>query len=158
MAYNRIIILLFLFVLGSCTADFHLRRAIAKNPHLLDSTIKYVPYKKDTTIYITIYIKGDTGTQETKRIVDSIQQVYNDSFTTVLQLVDSLGNLKTTVIRKPYPVHDTVYVEVKGEVPVTVPAQVVVEEKKEESVINWSLILGLIALILFLLLLHRFKK
>jgi len=114
MAYNRIVILLFSLFLVSCSADFHLKKAISKNPHLLDSTIKYVPYQKDTIIYHTIYIKGDTGTQEVKRFVDSLQRVYNDSFTTVLQLVDSLGNLKTTVIRKPYAVHDTLELHFSG--------------------------------------------
>jgi hypothetical protein len=152
MAYYRIIILL--IFLSSCSANWHLKRAILKNPKLLDSTVKYVPYYKDTTIYRTLYIKGDTNTQETKKVIDSLQRVYNDSFTTVYQLVDSLGNLKTKVIRKPFAVHDTVNIVIKDTIEVSVPAQF----KVESDYINWPLILGLIALILFFLLLHRYKN
>lgn len=151
--------LLILLLLTSCSANWHLKKAIKRNPKLLDSTTEYVPYQKDTTIYRTIYIKGDTNTQETKRVIDSLQQVYNDSFTTVWQLTDSLGNLKTQVIRKPFPVHDTVYIEIKGEVPVTVPSNIQLPQKEEKSIWNkWTLSLALILLILFLLLLHRYKK
>jgi hypothetical protein len=155
MANYRIIILLLL--LTGCSSQWHLKKAIKKNPKLLDSTIKYVPYQKDTIIYREIYIKGDSSSQESKRIVDSLQQIYNDSFTTVYQLVDSIGNLKTTVVRKPRVIHDSIFVTIRDTVPVSVPAKYTVIEQAKT---NWPLILGLISLILLLLflLLHTFKK
>lgn len=149
-----IIIILGLFLYG-CSAEYHLERAIKKNPKLLDSTVKYVPYQKDTTIYITVYIKGDTNTQETKRLLDSIQQVYNDSFTTVLQLVDSFGNLKTTVIRKPYAVHDSVEVIIHDTIKVSCPEQFKIPKEKTP---NWIWGLILVCVILLLSYLHRIKK
>ncbi len=150
-------LLIILLLLTGCSSQWHLKKAIKKNPKLLDSTIKYVPYQKDTIIYRTIYIKGNTGIQESKRIIDSLQRVYNDSFTTVWQLTDSLGNLKTTVIRKPFAVHDTIKITIHDTIPVNMAAKYSIEEKKSTG-INWALILSLIALILFFLLLHRYKK
>jgi len=151
----RYIIIIFCLFLCSCSDSFYLKKLIKHNPHLLDSSVKYVPYQKDTTIYITIYLKGDTNTQETKRIVDSIQQVYNDSFTTVLQLVDSLGNLKTTVIRKPQIIHDSIPVIIRDTIQIKCPEQFKLPEEKTPNYI-WVLIL--ISIILFLLYLHRIKK
>lgn len=151
----RYIIIILVLFLCSCSDSFYLKKLIKHNPHLLDSTTKLIPYYKDTTIYITIYIKGDTNTQETKRVIDSIQQVYNDSFTTVLQLVDSIGNLKTTVIRKPYVVHDSVDVIIHDTIKVTCPEQFNLPEEKTPNYI-WVLIL--IVIILFLLYLHRIIK
>lgn len=152
MKYITIFLGLFLY---GCSSEFHLKQLVKRNPHLLDSSIKYVPYYKDTTIYITIYIKGDTNSQETKRVIDSIQQVYNDSFTTVLQLVDSLGNLKTTVIRKPFAIYDSIEVIIHDTIKVPCPEQFQLPEEKTPNYI-WVLIL--IAIILLLLYLHRFKK
>lgn len=149
-----LIFILTLLILG-CSSDFHLKRAIAKNPKLLESTIKYVPYYKDTIIYITVYIKGDTNTQESKQIIDSLQRIYNDSFTTVYQLVDSIGNLKTTVIRKPFVVHDSIEVIIRDTIKVPCPEQF---KQSEEKTPNYIWVLILVAVILFLLLLHRYKK
>jgi hypothetical protein len=75
--------------------------------------------------------------------------VFSDSFTHVTQELDSLGKLKTKVIRLPYEVkqlvtiHDTIQVKT--------PPQVIV--KKEIGGFTWVLIL--IAIILFLLLLNK---
>lgn len=146
---NNIISLLSILFLFGCSSEYHLKKAIKKNPKLLDSTIKYIPYQKDTIIYHEIYIKGDSSSQESKRIFDSIQQVYNDSFTNVYQLVDSLGNLRTTVVRKPYYVKDTILITIRDTISVTAPSKYIIESKSN----NWPLILGLITLILFFLLL-----
>lgn len=114
--------LFFLLVVSSCSADYHLKQAIKKNPKLGDSTVKLVPYYKDTTI--TINIIGDTSDQTIKykkwykQAMDSVAVAYNDSFVQVNQTIDSLGNLKTKVIRKPYTIttqviiHDTVEIKV----------------------------------------------
>lgn len=150
----KYIIIFFILLCIGCSANWHLQRAITKNPKLLDSTIKYLPYYKDTTVYINIYIKGDSSSQKTKQLTDSLQQVFNDSFTTVYQIIDSLHNLKTTVVRKPFIIHDSINVIIHDTLTITSPTQFVV--KKEVSNVIWILIL--IALILFLLLLHRYKK
>ena len=114
--------LFFLLVVSSCSADYHLRAALKKNPRLGDSTVKLVPYYKDTNI--TINIIGDTSDQNVKfkqwykQAMDSVAVAYNDSFVQVNQTIDSLGNLKTKVIRKPYTIttqviiHDTVEIKV----------------------------------------------
>lgn len=109
-------------VLFSCSAEYHLKKAIKKNPKLGDSTTVLVPYYKDTIIEVKII--GDTSNQDVKfkkwykQAMDSVAVAYNDSFVQVNQTIDSLGNLKTNVIRKPYTIttqviiHDTVEIKV----------------------------------------------
>ena len=122
----------FLFVLQSCSANYHLKRAIKKNPRLGDSTVILVPFYKDTNIIVTIV--GDTSDQNVKfkqwykQATDSMTVAFNDSFVQVSQNIDSLGNLKTKVIRKAY--HDTVRVVIHETKFVKVPAQILVEEDK----------------------------
>ena len=108
----------FLFVLQSCSANYHLKQAIKKNPKLGDSTVILVPFYKDTNIIVTII--GDTSDQNVKfkhwykQATDSMAVAFNDSFVQVSQTIDSLGNLKTKVVRKPYKdtiqliIHDTI--------------------------------------------------
>jgi hypothetical protein len=120
--------LLILLLFCSCSAEYHLKQALKKNPKLGDSAIKYVPYIKDTTIYVKIYVKGDSTTQNSKQIIDSLQRVFNDSFTTVYQLVDSLGNVKTNVVRKPFYVHDSINVIICDTIQTKCPPQIIVEE------------------------------
>ena len=144
-------IIIFLF---GCSAEWHLKQAVKKNPLYSQKEKIMVPYFKDTTIYKTIYIPGDSSTQRTKLIIDSLNRVYNDSFTTVYQLVDSLGNVKTTVARKPRFIHDTTYVQVKDTFYVEGKKQIIIEE----NIPNYIWVLILISIILFLLFLMRFKK
>ena len=150
MKYLLIILSL---ILVSCSSEWHMKRALKKNPKLADSSVKYVPYYKDTVV--TIQIVGDTSDQSIKfaewykKIADSTMIVFSDSFTHVTQELDSLGKLKTKVVRLPYEVkqlvtiHDTIQVKT--------PPQVIV--KKEIGGFTWVLIL--IAIILFLLLLNK---
>lgn len=150
MKYLLIILSL---ILVSCSSEWHMKRALKKNPKLADSSVKYVPYYKDTVV--TIQIVGDTSDQTIKfaewykKIADSTMIVFSDSFTHVTQELDSLGKLKTKVVRLPYEVkqlvtiHDTIQVKT--------PPQVIV--KKEIGGFTWVLIL--IAIILFLLLLNK---
>jgi len=140
-------------ILVSCSSEWHMKRALKKNPKLADSSVKYVPYYKDTIV--TIKIVGDTSDQSVKyaewykKIADSTMIVFSDSFTHVTQELDSLGKLKTKVIRLPYEVkqlvtiHDTIQVKM--------PPQVIV--KNEIGSFTWILIL--IAIVLFLLLLNK---
>jgi hypothetical protein len=127
----------FLFVLQSCSADYHLRQAIKKNPRLGDSTTIMVPFYKDTNIVVTII--GDTSDQNVKfkqwykQATDSMTVAFNDSFVEVNQTIDSLGNLKTKVIRKPY--HDTVRVVIRETKFIKAPAQIIVKE--DEFKIKW---------------------
>lgn len=148
-------LLVFLFILTSCSAEYHLKKAVEKNPKYGEKEKIMVPYFKDTTIYKTIYIPGDSSTQSTKLIVDSLNKVYNDSFTTVYQLVDSLGNVKTNVVRKPRFIHDTTYVQIRDTVYTEGKKQIIVKE----SIPNYIWVLILVSIILLLLLLILlFKK
>ena len=152
-------LILLLAVLSSCSSDFYLRMALKKNPKLGDSTTKLVPYYKDTTITITII--GDTSDQAKKfkewykQATDSVAIAFNDSFVQVSQVIDSLGNLKTKVIRKPFThsiqviIHDTVKVKV--------PPAIVLKEKKQtiwqqikSYAINWLAFLGIIFIVVIL--------
>ena len=154
---NKISLLIILsLILVSCSSEWHMKRALKKNPKLADSSVKYVPYYKDTVV--TIQIVGDTSDQSIKfaewykKIADSTMIVFSDSFTHVTQELDSLGKLKTKVVRLPYEVkqlvtiHDTIQVKL--------PPQVIV--KKEIGGFTWVLIL--IAIILFLLLLNNLLR
>lgn len=149
----RYLLIILSLILVSCSSEWHMKRALKKNPKLADSSVKYVPYYKDTVV--TIQIVGDTSDQSIKfaewykKIADSTMIVFSDSFTHVTQELDSLGKLKTKVVRLPYEVkhlvtiHDTIQVKL--------PPQVIV--KKEIGGFTWVLIL--IAIILFLLLLNK---
>ena len=118
----KFVSIVLIFIFTSCSEKFYLRMALKKNPKLGDSTTVFVPYYKDTTI--TINIIGDTSDQTVKfkqwykQAMDSVAEAYNDSFVQVNQTIDSLGNLKTKVIRKPYNVttqviiHDTVKIQI----------------------------------------------
>ena len=149
----RYLLIVLSLILVSCSSEWHMKRALKKNPKLADSSVKYVPYYKDTVV--TIQIVGDTSDQSVKyaewykKIADSTMIVFSDSFTHVTQELDSLGKLKTKVIRLPYEVkqlvtiHDTIQVKM--------PPQVIV--KNEIGSFTWILIL--IAIVLFLLLLNK---
>lgn len=152
-------LILLLAVLSSCSSQYHLRMALKKDPRLGDSTTKLVPYYKDTTIVFTIV--GDTSDQAKKfkewykQASDSMTIAFNDSFVQVSQVIDSLGNLKTKVIRKPFThsiqviIHDTVKVQM--------PPAIVLKEKKQtiwqqikSYAIEWLAILGIIFIIIIL--------
>lgn len=149
----RYLLIVLSLILVSCSSEWHMKRALKKNPKLADSSVKYVPYYKDTVV--TIQIVGDTSDQSVKyaewykKIADSTMIVFSDSFTHVTQELDSLGKLKTKVIRLPYEIkqlvtiHDTIQVKM--------PPQVIV--KNEIGSFTWILIL--IAIVLFLLLLNK---
>jgi len=145
--------LLILLLFCSCSANYHLKQALKKRPELADSITKYVPYVKDTTIYVKIYVKGDSSSQNSKQIIDSLQRVFNDSFTTVYQLVDSLGNVKTKVIRKPFYVHDSIDVIIYDTIETKCPPQVIVEEGYKKMWV-WLLIaifVGIYGMTIFLI-------
>jgi hypothetical protein len=155
---KRIKIILLLLVISSCSSQYHLRMALKKNPKLGDSTTKLVPYYKDTTIVFTIV--GDTSNQAKKfkewykQASDSMTIAFNDSFVQVSQVIDSLGNLKTKVIRKPFThyiqviIHDTVEVKM--------PPAIVLQEKQtmwqkiKSYAIDWLAILGIIFIVILL--------
>lgn len=151
-------LILLLTVISSCSSEYHLRMALKKNPKLGDSTTKLVPYYKDTTIVFTII--GDTSDQAKKfkewykQASDSMTIAFNDSFVQVSQTIDSLGNLKTKVIRKPFThyvqviIHDTLEVQM--------PPAIVLKEKQtmwqkiKSYAIDWLAVLGIIFIIVIL--------
>jgi len=135
-------IILLLLVLSSCSAEYHLRQAIKKNPKFGDSTTIMVPFYKDTNIVITIL--GDTSDQTVKfkewykQATDSMTISFNDSFVEVSQMIDSLGKLKTKVIRKPY--HDTIRVTIRETKFVKIPERITVKEESFQLKWWWVLI------------------
>ena len=146
-------------VISSCSSDFYLRMALKKNPKLGDSTTVLVPYYKDTTIVFTIV--GDTSDQAKKfkewykQASDSMTIAFNDSFVQVSQTIDSLGNLKTKVIRKPFISY--IRVTINETVKMKVPPAIVLQEKKQTMwqkiksyAIDWLAILGIIFIIVLL--------
>jgi hypothetical protein len=141
--------LFFLLVLQSCSANYHLKKAIQKNPRLGDSTVKLVPYYKDTNIVINII--GDTSNQDVKfkkwykQAMDSVAVAYNDSFVQVNQTIDSLGNLKTKVIRKPYTI--TTQVIIHDTVEIKVPPVITVKNGFEINSYIWALLAIFVAII-----------
>jgi hypothetical protein len=161
---KRLIPIILIF-LTSCSAEWHLQRAVKKNPKYGQPTTMGVPIIIKETV--TVKVPGDTSQQFMKmlewykRAKDSTATVYQDSLLHVQQEIQD-GVVVTKVIRIPYEVkvpfevHDTVKVEC--------PPQVTVEQKKSfsqiikeiGSFIIWFLIL--IVVILSLLLLHRYKK
>jgi hypothetical protein len=148
--------LILILALTSCSADWHLKKAAKKNPKLLDSNTIYVPYRKDTTIYVQI--PGDTSETNKKflewynKARDSSAVVFQDSILKIKQSINQDGTVTTTVIRVPYEVPFEVII--RDTIPVNVPPQIIIETKTP----NFIWILVLITLILLLLLLHRYKK
>jgi hypothetical protein len=120
--------LLILLILTSCSAEWHLRQAIKKNPKYSDSTYKTIITEKVKTIFIYDTIPGDSGVQYTTHLVDSLRKVYNDSFTTVYQIIDKLGKVKTTVVRKPIYIHDSVEIVIRDTIQLSCPEIIKVEE------------------------------
>lgn len=147
-------LLILILFLTSCSAEWYLKQVVKKNPKYgLKETI-LVPYAKDTVIYKTIILSGDSSTQHSKLLIDSLSKVFNDSFTTVYQLVDSLGNTKTSVVRKPRLIHDTTYIEIRDTIPIEAKPQIIIQEKTPTYI--WVLIC--VCIILFLLTINRFFK
>ena len=151
-------LILLLLVISSCSSNYHLKMALKKNPKLGDSTTVLVPYYKDTTITFTIV--GDTSDQAKKfkewykQASDSMTIAFNDSFVQVSQVIDSLGNLKTKVIRKPF-LH-TIQVIIHDTVKVQVPPRIVLQEKQtmwqkiKSYAIDWLAFLGIIFIVILL--------
>jgi hypothetical protein len=133
----KFVSIVLIFIFTSCSEKFYLRMALKKNPRLGDSTTILVPFYKDTNIVVTII--GDTSDQNVKfkqwykQATDSMTVAFNDSFVEVNQTIDSLGNLKTKVIRKAY--HDTVRVVIRETKFIKAPAQIIVKE--DEFTIKW---------------------
>jgi len=127
-----LILILSLFVVG-CSSNWHLKRAIKKNPNLLDS----LTYEKTITIRDTIH---DTilipehnfdFNLDTSRIKDTFSMVYEDS-TVIIQakkegnVTKLRGKVKTRYIRR------TIYRTRKIKVPCNCPPQVTLMGNKDK--------------------------
>jgi hypothetical protein len=121
-------LIIILVLLSSCTAEWHLKQAIKKNPKYGDTTYKTVIFKKDTLIKIYDTIPGDSSFQSTVFYRDSLNKVFSDSFTIVYQSMDSLNKVKTTVVRRPIFIHDSVRINIVDTVKVEVPKTIEVKE------------------------------
>ena len=113
-------VLLLLVTLQSCSAEWHLKRAIHKNPKYGDSTKTIEMVIFHDTIYDTILVPSHDFSftvDSLRNCLDSFSLVYNDSFITIHGKLDSLGQLKFkgTVKEKLIPyykeIHDTAYIE-----------------------------------------------
>lgn len=143
---NRLIILFFCLFLSACSAEYHLKQAIKKNPKYGDSTYKTIITEKIKTVIIYDTLPGDSSFQYSSFYLDSLLKVYNDSFTTVYQVIDKLGKVKTTVVRKPIYLHDTLTFTVRDTVKVACPEQINVQEGYPK----WYFWLGLLIFVAIL--------
>lgn len=137
-----------LFLITSCTAEWHLKQAIKKNPKYGDSTYKTVIFKKDTLIKIYDTIPGDSSFQFTLFYRDSLNKVFSDSFTTVYQSIDSLNKVKTTVVRRPIYVRDSILVNIVDTVKIDVPKTI--EIKQGYPVWYFWVLIAIFVLVLWL--------
>ena len=137
-----------LFLITSCTAEWHLKQAIKKNPKYGDSTYKTVIFKKDTLIKIYDTIPGDSSFQFTLFYRDSLNKVFSDSFTTVYQSIDSFNKVKTTVVRRPIYVHDSILVNIVDTVKIDVPKTI--EIKQGYPVWYFWVLIAIFVLVLWL--------
>ena len=143
-------LIIILALLSSCTAEWHLKQAIKKNPKYGDSTYKTVIFKKDTLIKIYDTIPGDSSFQSTILYRDSLNKVFSDSFTTVYQTVDSFNKVKTTVVRRPIFIHDSILVSVKDTVKIEVPKTI--ELKEGYPIWYFWVLIAIFVLVLWLIL------
>lgn len=148
-------ILIILMFLCSCSAEWHMKQAVRKNPKYKDSItyVKTVIHKD--TIHDTIYIpKHDFQftINALDGLVDSLTLLYTDSFVEVYGKIDSLqnmkfkGRIKEKLIYKDIIVHDTILVEQKCPPNVTI----------EEGYPKWYF--WLLIFVILLLLIIKFLK
>lgn len=114
--------LIILLLLTSCSAEWHLHRAVKLNPKYGDSTkITKVVLVHDT-IRDTLLVPSHTFDfviDSLRSSMDSFNMVYSDSFITIYGKLDSLGKIKIKgkIIEKKIPfeviVHDTLRVDVQ---------------------------------------------
>lgn len=149
---KNLYIILMVFLLSACSAEWHLHRAIKKNPKYGDSTKVTQIIIVHDTIRDTILIpehKFSFTIDSLRNALDVYNMVYNDSFLTIYGKLDSLGKIKFTgtVKEKKVPfeviIHDTIKVETKC------PQNITVVEGYPKWYF-WVLI-GIFALILILL-------
>jgi len=123
---NIIVLLLFL---TSCSAEWHLKRAIKKNPKYGDSTKTETLVIVHDTVHDTLFVPShnfEFTLDSLHNLMDSFSVVYSDSFISVYGKLDSLGklNFKGKVKERLIPfeviVHDTVKIETKCPPSVTV--------------------------------------
>jgi len=154
---NYRIILLLLFI-TSCSAEWHLRKALNKNPQILNNQLFKTTVIVHDTIRDTIKVPQhnfnfviDSLQQVYARQNDSLVEVYNDSLITIYMSYDDLikkykftGRVKEKLIPYEKIVHDTIPVEI----PCPNPQYRL--SKLEEFQIWLGRILGLLLLILLI--------
>jgi len=143
----------FLIFLGACSAEWHIKQAVRKNPSLTDSTKFVKVVVIHDTLYDTVYVPSHKfEVNNIDGLTDSLTLLFSDSFVELYGKIDSLGlSLKGKVKERliPYTVYDvdTVIVETKCPPNVTVV----------EGYPKWYLwvVLGIFALILLICLPKR---
>jgi len=114
--------LIILLLLTSCSAEWHLHRAIKLNPKYGDSTKITKMVLVHDTIRDTILVPShrfEFTIDSLRSSLDSFNMVYSDSFITIFGKLDSLGKIKMKgkIVEKRIPfeviVHDTIQVDVQ---------------------------------------------
>lgn len=145
-------LLVFLMFLGSCSADWHLKQAIKKNPKLGDSSVFQKVIIHNDTIHDTIFVPKkdfEFTLNLLEGLMDSLQLVYSDSFIEIYGKLDSANNAKFKGKVKeryvPYTVyvHDSILVESKCPPNVTII----------EGYPKWYFWIGLVIFVLILVIL-----
>jgi hypothetical protein len=109
-------------MLTSCSAEWHLRQAIKKNPKLGDTVVYYKTIIHTDTVHDTVFIpKHDFQftVNALDGLADSLTLLYTDSFVEIYGKIDSLqnmkfkGRVKDRYIYRDVIVHDSILVEQK---------------------------------------------
>lgn len=126
---KNILLILLLTIIYSCSSNWYLKKAIQKNPHLLDSIKVTTIVVHTDTIRDTIKVEGHNfgiTLDSLKRTNDSLTLVYSDSILNIYAYVDNLkkihirGNTKTIYVPYEKIVHDTFTVTVPCPKPYTI--------------------------------------
>lgn len=132
LVYSIIIILITIFLFSGCSASWHLKKAVKKDPSLITNTVI------DTTFYDTLYLDKliivPYGTDSTVEIeylintIDSITTIFNTERTKVRLYRDENKKLKLSLKEQSFivPNKDSiVYVEIPAQI--NCPPQIIQE-------------------------------
>lgn len=157
--YNSFIILIMIFLFSGCSASWHLKKAVKKDPSLITNTVI------DTTFYDTLYLDkliivpyGTDSIIEIEYLVntiDSITTIFNTERTKVKLYRDENKKLKLSLEELSFVVPNKdsiVYIEIPAQI--NCPPQIKQEITKFDKFmiicgyVLWIFLVGLIVVIL----------
>ena len=145
--------LMILLLMTSCSAEWHLLRAIKLNPKYGDSTKTTVQIILHDTVHDTLLVPShefDFTIDSLRNCLDSFSMVYNDSFVTVYGQLDSLGKLKFKGKVKERLVPFEVIIRDTIEKEIECPPSIIVEPSGYPKWYLWVLIGIFVVIIIFI--------